>query len=101
MFLCGLEMVADGGQELVLTGDPDADALLAMLEVARQRYEPHMVTIVRPSGEASGALAEAAPFLAEFTGKPGAAATAYLCRGLMCESPVTTASELELLLARE
>ncbi len=64
-------------------------------------YEPHLVTIVRPAGANPGAVAETAPFLVDFTGEPGAEATAYLCRGLMCERPVTTAAELELsLLAR-
>jgi uncharacterized protein YyaL (SSP411 family) len=43
---------------------------------------------------------EVAPFLVEFRDEPGAEATAYLCRGLMCERPVSSAAELESLLIR-
>jgi uncharacterized protein YyaL (SSP411 family) len=42
-----------------------------------------------------------APFLAEFVAESGYEATAWLCRGLMCERPVTRASELEDLLDAE
>ena len=101
MFLSGLEMVADGGKELVITGDAESAATTAMLGVARRGFEPHLVTILRPSGEASDGITEVAPFLVEFGGEPGADATAYLCRGLMCERPVTTAGELESLLGRD
>jgi hypothetical protein len=100
MFLSGLEMVADGGQELVITGDPESDAVTAMLRIARQGFEPHLVTILRPAGGNPGSVADVAPFLVEFRGEPGAEATAYLCRGLMCEQPVTTAAELGSLLER-
>jgi uncharacterized protein YyaL (SSP411 family) len=100
MFLSGLEMVADGGQELVITGDPESDAVKAMLRIARRGFEPHLVTVLRPAGGDPGSVADVAPFLVEFRGEPGAEATAYLCRGLMCERPVTTAGELGSLLER-
>ena len=100
MFLNGLEMVADGGQELVITGDPESDAVTAMLNIARQGFEPHLVTILRSAGKKPGGVVEVAPFLIDFGGEPGAEATAYLCRGLMCERPVTTAGELGSLLER-
>ena len=98
MFLCGLELVVDGGQELVIAGDPESDAVTEMLDVAGRGYEPHLVTILRPAGEDARGVTEIAPFLVEFRGEPGAEATAYLCRGLMCERPVTSAAELESLL---
>jgi len=100
MFLCGLDLVADGGQELVIAGDPDSVAVKEMLDVASRGFEPHLVTILRPAGADSGGVMEVAPFLVEFRGEPGAEATAYLCRGLMCERPVTSAAELESLLDR-
>lgn len=98
MFLCGLEMVVDGGQELVIAGDPESDAVTEMLDVAGRGYEPHLVTILRPAGEDARGVTEIAPFLVEFRGEPGAEATAYLCRGLMCERPVTSVAELKSLL---
>jgi uncharacterized protein YyaL (SSP411 family) len=93
-------MVADGGQELVITGDPESDAVSEMLNITRQGFEPHLVTILRSAGKNPGGVAEVAPFLIDFEGEPGAEATAYLCRGLMCERPVTTAGELGSLLER-
>ncbi len=101
MFLCGLEMVADGGQELVIVGDPESEAVKAMLGVSRRAYAPHLVTIVRPTGEHPGPIAETSPFLAAFQGEPGSDATAYLCRGLTCERPVTGTAELESLFERD
>ncbi|MGW8282464.1 MAG: hypothetical protein ACWGON_04100, partial [Gemmatimonadota bacterium] len=101
MFLCGLEMVAEGGQELVIVGDPQSEAVKAMLGVSRREYAPHLVTIVRPAGEDPGPIVETSPFLAAFEGEPGSGATAYLCRGLTCERPVTDTAELESLLERD
>jgi len=98
MFLSGLEMVVEGGQELVIAGDPESDAVTEMLDIANQGYEPHLVTILRPAGAGVTDVTAVAPFLVEFRGEPGAEATAYLCRGLMCERPVTSADELRSLL---
>jgi uncharacterized protein YyaL (SSP411 family) len=100
MFLCGLELVMDGGRELVIAGDPESDAVRDMLEVSGRGYEPHLVTILRPEGDDIGDLEEVVPFLIEFRGAKGVEATAYLCRGLMCEQPVTSAGELESLFGR-
>lgn len=100
MFLCGLELVTDGGKELVIAGDPESDAVRDMLEVSGRGYEPHLVTILRPEGDDIGDLEEVVPFLVEFRGAKGVEATAYLCRGLMCEQPVTSAGELESLFGR-
>ena len=97
-FLSGLEFVADGGRELVIAGDPASDAFRAMLAAARSGYRPHLVTLVRPAGIDSAALEQLAPFMIEFAGDPEADATAWLCRGLLCERPVRTAEELEALL---
>jgi uncharacterized protein YyaL (SSP411 family) len=97
-FLSGLEFVADGGRELVIAGDPACDAFRAMLAAARSGYRPHLVTLVRPAGIAAAALEQVAPFMIEFAGDPEVDATAWLCRGLLCERPVRNAEELEALL---
>jgi uncharacterized protein YyaL (SSP411 family) len=106
-FLSGLEFVEDGGRELVIAGDPGSSEVAAMLEVSRRGYRPHLVTLLntevrkeaRP--EEGTAIEAIVPFLSEFEVEPGAEATAWLCRGLMCERPVTRASELEVLLDAE
>jgi uncharacterized protein YyaL (SSP411 family) len=103
-FLAGLEFIADGGRELVIAGDPSSREVAAMLRVSRRGYRPHLVTLLSPRkgegpgpGEA-GSAESIAPFLAEFEAESGYEATAWLCRGLMCERPVTRASDLEDLL---
>ena len=106
-FLAGLEFIADGGRELVIAGDPGSREVAAMLRVSRRGYRPYLVTLLRPQeGEKPGpedvnSAESIAPFLAEFEAESGCEATAWLCRGLMCERPVTRASELEDLLDAE
>ncbi|MCL7927470.1 MAG: thioredoxin domain-containing protein [marine benthic group bacterium] len=106
-FLSGLEFVADGGRELVIAGDPDSGEAEEMLRTSRRGYRPHLVTILRPAampgarpsdGSDAGSIA---PFLAEFEPESSSGATAWLCRGLMCERPVTRASDLADLLEIE
>jgi uncharacterized protein YyaL (SSP411 family) len=106
-YLSGLEFVADGGQELVIAGDLYSDEVDQMLRTSRRGYRPHLVTILRPSaspeewrGNASD-VESIAPFLADFEPESDFEATAWLCRGLMCEKPVTRASDLEDLLEIE
>ena len=100
-YLSGLEFAVDGGRELVIEGDPSSDAFQSMLAAARAGFRPHLVTLVRAAGTATAGLEEVAPFTAAFRGKPGADATAWLCRGQVCERPVTTVEELEALLNDE
>ena len=97
-YLSGLEFAIDGGRELVIEGDPAAEAFQSMLAVARAGYRPHLVTLVRGVGAAAVDLEAVAPFTAGFRREPGADATAWLCRGQVCERPVTTSEELEALL---
>ncbi len=106
-FLSGLEFAADGGRELVIAGDPGSDEVEAMLRTSRRGYRPHLVTLLRPpemSGRQPGDGTDAesiAPFLVDFEPESGSGATAWLCRGLMCERPVTRASDLANLLEVE
>ncbi|BCJ52138.1 hypothetical protein Asp14428_36130 [Actinoplanes sp. NBRC 14428] len=69
----------------VATRNPDGDALLA----AAHRYAPPGTVIVAGAPDTPGV-----PLLAD---RPliGGGSTAYVCRGFVCDRPVTTATELE------
>jgi uncharacterized protein YyaL (SSP411 family) len=97
LFLSALAMAIGDSQELVIVGDPDAPDTAALMTVANDGYHPSRVTIFRPAGEDPGQIGELAPFLADFP-SVGGSATAYLCRGLLCERPVTSADELRALM---
>ena len=97
MFLSALAMALGDSQELVIVGTPGATDTAALLAVANEAYHPHRVTILRPVGEDAGRVGELASFLADFPAIDGAA-TAYLCRGLLCERPVTDPADLRVLI---
>ena len=75
------------------TGDPDRAALE---QVAREASSPGLLVL---AGEPDDAPAGAAriPLLAG-RGLVGGRAAAYVCRGMVCDRPVTTAAELRALL---
>ncbi len=67
----------------------------SMLRVVRARYRPNLVvaaTVAREAGPAIALLRDRVPL--------GERTTAYLCRQFTCDSPVSTADELESLLDR-
>jgi len=85
--------------ELVIVGDASAPDTRALLEVARRGFHPNRALLVRPPGEDPGLLGRLAPVVRDLRALDGRA-TAYLCRGLACEQPVTGPEALEALLSR-
>jgi hypothetical protein len=97
-FLVALDFAIGPSQELVVVGDPGRPETRALLDVARERFHPRLVVLHRPPGD-GGRIVELAPVVRDFSqvdGRP----TAYLCRGFVCERPVTGPAELRALLAR-
>jgi hypothetical protein len=93
-----LDFAIGPSQELVVVGDPGRPETRALLDVARERFHPRLVVLHRPPGD-GGRIVELAPVVRDFSqvdGRP----TAYLCRGFVCERPVTGPAELRALLAR-
>ncbi|MFC1844739.1 thioredoxin domain-containing protein, partial [Thermodesulfobacteriota bacterium] len=62
-----------------------------------KNFSPHTVTLVKSPGSYSERLAVLAPFTANYTAINGKS-TAYVCHGTICESPITDANQLVLLL---
>ncbi|MET4058975.1 uncharacterized protein YyaL (SSP411 family) [Arthrobacter sp. UYP6] len=92
-----LQFLQEGPRELAVTGT-DASAVQELLRAARDVGGPGLVTAWRIVGDAATVSETRVPLL---QGRdPGAVpAVAYLCRGMVCRRPVSTAAQLRELLA--
>lgn len=97
-----LQSLQDGPRELAVTGT-DAAAVHGMLRSARDAAGPVPVTAFRITPEGAGQdgieAAETRVPLMEGRDPGSKPAVAYLCRGMVCRRPVTSAQELTELLA--
>ncbi|WP_341394000.1 thioredoxin domain-containing protein [Arthrobacter sp. G119Y2] len=98
-----LQFLLDGPRELAVTGT-DASAVEELLRTARDAGGPGLVVASRVAADGGGELPPGSagrtrvPLL-EGRGPGTEPATAYLCRGMVCRRPVTTAAELRELLS--
>ena len=89
--LCAAEVVAAGPLQVVVAGDP-GPARDALAAVARRRA---------PAGSVIDVGLPDAPGRELLASRPaiGGVPTAYVCRGFVCNRPVTTPADLQALLA--
>src|SRR5690606_10240126 len=86
------EAMLDGPVEVAVVGDPD--------DPATRRLHATALRAVRPGAvHALGAPGEAGVPLLEHRGLVDGRPAAYVCRGFVCERPVTDPTELERSLA--
>ncbi|HEY1083203.1 MAG TPA: thioredoxin domain-containing protein [Prosthecobacter sp.] len=97
-----LVMAADflhkGKQQIVLAGQKDSPEFQALAAVVRRRLLPHAVILHADGGDAQAWLGghnEALAAMKPVDGRPAA----YVCQNYACQAPVTTAEDLEKLLA--
>jgi uncharacterized protein YyaL (SSP411 family) len=83
-----------GGTQIVIAGDPGAEATRALERAVASRYLPAGVVIPLASDAASAALGERLPWLAAMRTQNGQP-TAYVCHDFTCRAPVTDARVLE------
>ncbi len=85
-------------REIVLAGDSQQTAFLAMESAVRSRFLPRTICVFRPSGGRDAAdLDRLAPWTkgyAPVDDRP----TAYVCEGFVCRLPITDAGRLDVLL---
>jgi uncharacterized protein YyaL (SSP411 family) len=84
--LCALDFCLNPGQEIAIVGDPAATDTEALLAEVYRRYLPNSVLALAAPGDA--ATPALVPLLAD-RGQIGSRATAYVCRGFVCNLPVT------------
>jgi uncharacterized protein YyaL (SSP411 family) len=81
-------MAVHGAVEIALVGDPARHEFQQLLVTVGEHYVPSRVLAGGTPGSAGGvALLENRDMI---EGKP----TAYVCKGYVCERPVTTAADL-------
>ncbi|MDV3297008.1 MAG: AGE family epimerase/isomerase, partial [Brachybacterium paraconglomeratum] len=91
--LAAAEAALAGPLEIAVVGDEGDPARSALEQAARQATSPGAVVVVGAPG------ADEVPLLRD-RGLVGGAAAAYVCRGMVCERPVTTVEDLRAVLSR-
>ena len=91
-----VEMVAGGGVEIVIAGSPDDPRTQALLDVVRGTYLSSGVLAVNDPAQAE-TITQWIPYAGNMTALDGVP-TAYVCRGYVCDAPVTDAESLRIAL---
>ena len=92
--LCAADMAVHGAVEIALVGNPRADEFRKLASVVGQRFVPSRVLVGAAPGDSRDLpLMEGRELL---DGKTGA----YVCRGYVCERPVSRPEELSEQLTR-
>ena len=94
--LCALDDFIGPMDEVAIVGEQSAEGTRALLNIARHVYRPRMVQAQAAPGDAEAQAV--VPLLAN---RPlvGDQPTAYVCRGFVCNQPVTQPDELLLQLS--
>jgi uncharacterized protein YyaL (SSP411 family) len=93
-WLGSLEFAIAPPKEVALIGELEAEDTQTMLQTLFKPYRPNQVVAATRAGEVAGH-----PELVEGRPTQNGRATAYVCQRFTCKRPVTTAAELEELLA--
>ena len=96
MMLCALSAWHAGISQVVVVGNPEADATQALQRELATHYLPFAIHVPVTPGPTQDALASHLAFIRDMTPREGAAA-AYVCRDFTCEQPVSTAEALRTL----
>jgi len=93
--LCALDFSLSAAKEIALVGDLKFPATQALLQTVNATYLPASVLACAPPLEPS-----AAPPIALLADRPlkDGKPTAYVCQNFVCQAPVTTSEELQVLL---
>jgi hypothetical protein len=74
--------------QVVVVGDPEHPATLALLTELSRHYQPFAIVVPIAPGAPQAGLAHHLPFVSAMTpGERGAAA--YVCRHFSCQAPVS------------
>ena len=85
-FLIGLDMALNPGQQVVVTGGPQARDTQALFKALQGTFAPHLVTHLKTDQNATQ-LSRLAGFTAGLSS--GGPATAHICSGFNCKNSTT------------
>jgi len=94
--LAAAEAALDGPRQVAVVGSPSDPTRAALLAQARRSVRPGLVVV---AGDPVGTVPAAVPLLADRPLLDGAA-TAYVCRGFVCDRPTGDPEELAEQLSR-
>ncbi len=92
-FLNFLDFYLDPSQEIVLVGNPDWETTRAMTAAIQRKFQPNRVLLFRAEDNTGKKLADLCPFV-EGMKSIRREATAYLCEGYSCKTPLTDLTAL-------
>jgi uncharacterized protein YyaL (SSP411 family) len=98
MMLAALSTYHSGMPQVVLAGEPDDPATVALTTELRRRYLPTAIVLPLRDGHRE-VLSRLLPWTAALHRQDGRA-TAYVCRDFVCDLPATTPEELSRVLSR-
>jgi uncharacterized protein YyaL (SSP411 family) len=92
-YLCGLDHLLGPATDIVIAGTGTDPYTQEMIGQVWQRYLPSFTVFLRSPGRAFDGLDLLAPFTRTMEARDGKA-TAYICHGTTCSSPVTRIEDL-------
>jgi len=93
-FLNFLDYYLGPSREIVLAGDPAWESSRAMTAAIQRKFQPSKVLLFRAEGDTGKKLADLCPFV-EGMKSMDRKATAYLCEGYSCKTPLTDLAALQ------
>jgi hypothetical protein len=93
-FLNFLDFYLGPSQEIVLAGKPDWETSRAMTAAIQRKFLPNKVLLFRAEDDTGKKLADLCPFV-EGMKSTDRKATAYLCEGFSCKTPLTDLAAIQ------
>ena len=90
-----LDFSLSPGQEVVVVGQRGEEATEALIAKAQRSFAPSRVLLFKPAGPEGARVAALAPYAADME-QVGSGATAYVCAGHACQSPVNDPADMML-----
>jgi len=98
--LSALDFMLGPSSEIVIVGNPQKQDTTKMLQTLRSKFIPRKIVLFRSSAEETPEITHIARFTKDLKEKEGKA-TAFVCKGYVCKTPTTDASEMLELLERQ
>jgi uncharacterized protein YyaL (SSP411 family) len=93
-FLNFLDFYLGPSQEIVLAGKPDWETTRAMTAAIQRKFLPNKVLLFRAEDDTGKKLADLCPFVEGMKSRDRKA-TAYLCEGFSCKTPLTDLAAIQ------